>query len=209
MNIQGFAGITSAYSAYGSVRTQPSSTATGVENPSSTASTQVSISDQAKALASSDGAVNARLESIKAKPALERSTEDVEFLQRNDKKLAEILAKDPKTQTADDIDYMQKAGGFVNTMANLSPQEKQLYDELVAKGDTDAVAGMNLIALSRMGGGQVTLANGKTFNPTQTTITSDNIRQLFSQMFVSSDDQNAKSFDALAKYLDHRSSQSA
>ena len=121
-----------------------------------------------------------------------------------DAHLAEIGAKDPTTQTAEDIDATQKAGGFVNTMAKLSPAEKKLYDELVAKGGTDAVRGMNLLALSRMGGADVTLPNRKTFDPGKTAITADNVRRLFSQMFAGSDGADAKSLEALASYLDGR-----
>lgn len=167
------------------------------------AGTQVTLSGQAKALASSD-AVQSRLDQIKATPAAQRSSEDVDFLYKNDPRLAEIRAKGQQAQTADDIDYMQKTGGFVNTMANLSPAEKQLYDELVAKGETEAVRGMNLLAMSRMMGGDVTLPNGKTFDPTHTEITADNVRQLFSQMFADADGADARSFEALASYLDGR-----
>lgn len=162
-----------------------------------------------KALAAQDEAVAARLKGIQSTPAAQRSDQDVAFLQRNDPHLAEVLGKNPQARTADDVDYLQKAGGFVNTMAKLSPQEKQLYDELVAKGDTEAVRGMNLIAMSRMGSGEVRLPDGKTFDPAQTAISADHIRQLFSQMFVSADGQDAKSLDALAKFLDSKRSPSA
>lgn len=207
MNIQGFAGIAQTYGSYGTAWTKQGSATAGTDATTSS-KTQVSISDQAKALASSDSAVADRLEGIKAKPAVQRTAEDTEFLQRHDTRLAEIAAKDINTRTADEVDYVQKAGGFVNTMANLSPQEKKLYDELVASGNTEAARGMNLIAMSRMNGGDVTLPNGATFDPTQTDISVDNIRKLFSQMFVGADGQDAKSFDALAKYLDSRLSAS-
>lgn len=209
MNIQSFAGITQTYGAYSAAKNRPGSTAFATGATGTFSGTQVSISNRAKALSDSDKAIAARLESIKAKPALQRSTEEVEFVQRNDKRMAEIAAKDPQTQTAEEVDYMQKASGCVNTMANLSPAEKKLYDEMVASGNTEAVRGMNLIALSRMGSGDVTLPNGRTFSPTQTEITAGNVRQLFSQMFVGADGQDARSFDALAKYLDSRSATAA
>lgn len=200
MNIQGFTGISQTYGAYGTTWNKHGLTP-GTASTSS--DIRVTISEQVKAPLS-ESAITARLESIKAKPAMQRSGEDAAFVQANDKQLAGILSKDPQRRTANDINYMQKAGGLVNTMANLTASEKKLYDELVAKGDTEAVRGMNLIALSRMGDDDVTLPNGKTFSPRTTGITADNIRQLFSRMFVGSDGQDAKSFEALANYLESR-----
>lgn len=171
---------------------------------------KVSISDAAKAAASAE--IQKQLDAIKAKPAVERTADETTFLQKNDTKLAEIAAKDEKSRTAEDIDYMQKAGGFVNTMAYLSPKEKALYNEMVANGNSAAVEGMNLIAFSRAGSGNqpVTLANGKTFNPSVTEITADNALNLFKQMFVDNSGKTDSSFDALAAYLDqHKSEQVA
>lgn len=168
---------------------------------------KVSISSAARALLASDAGVEARLEQIKSKPAVERSAADTEYLLANDKRLAEIRAKDPQTLTADEVDYQQKAGGFVNTMANLSSAEKVLYDEMVAAGNYAAVEGMNLIALARqgMGGQQVTLPDGSSFDPTTTEISPENIRKLFTAMFVDSDGASAKRLAALAGYLEQRS----
>lgn len=168
---------------------------------------KVSISSTARALLASDAGVEARLEQIKSKPAVERSAADTEYLLANDKRLAEIRAKDPQTLTADEVDYQQKAGGFVNTMANLSTAEKALYDEMVAAGNYAAVEGMNLIALARqgMGGQQVTLPDGSSFDPTTTEISPENIRKLFTAMFVDSDGSSAKRLAALAGYLERRS----
>lgn len=167
---------------------------------------KVSISSAARALLASDAGVEARLEQIKSKPAVERSAADTEYLLANDKRLAEIRAKDPQTLTADEVDYQQKAGGFVNTMANLSSAEKALYDEMVAAGNYAAVEGMNLIALARdgMGGRQVTLPDGSSFDPTTTEISPENIRKLFTAMFVDSDGASAKRLAALAGYLEQR-----
>ena len=202
MNIQGLAGLSPTYSTKWSPQNTVNTVAGGAQTPATSSSTQVTISEQAKALAASEDAAAARLAHIKTKPAVQRTDEEAAFVQANDKQLADILAKDPQTRSADEISYMQKAGGLVNTMANLTADEKKLYDELVAKGDTEAVRGLNLVALARMNSGDVTLPNGKTFDPTKAPITADNIRQLFSQMFVGSDGQDAKSFEALAKYLD-------
>jgi hypothetical protein len=183
-----------------------SSTSSDINNTG----TKLSISDQAKTMAASDAQdIQKRLDAIKTKPAAERTPEESDFVLKNDSRLAQIAAKGQNTLTADDVDYMQKAGGFVNTMSNLSPSEKNLYDELVAKGNTEAVRGMNLIALSRMGSGDVTLPNGKTFDPRKTEITSENIRTLFSKMFVSSDGQAARSFETLASYLDGKNQSTA
>ncbi len=167
---------------------------------------KVSISSAARALLASDAEVEARLSQIKNKPAVERSAADTEYLLANDKRLAEIRAKDPQTLTAYEVDYTQKAGGFVNTMANLSTAEKALYDELVAAGNYAAVEGMNLIALARqgMGGQQVTLPDGSSFDPTTTEISPENIRKLFTAMFVDSDGSSAKRLAALAGYLEQR-----
>ena len=168
---------------------------------------KISISSAARALLASESTANdPRLAAIKTKPALERSAADTEYLLANDKRLAEINAKDPQTLTADEIDYQQKAGGFVNTMANLSAAERALYDELVAAGNHAAVEGMNLIALARHGmdGQQVTLPDGSSFDPTRTEITAENIRQLFTQMFVDGDGAAARRLDALAGYLERR-----
>jgi hypothetical protein len=196
MNIQGFGSVSQLYSTSAPIATKRTPNDDG-GTLTSNGSTSVSISSEAS--------IKARIDEIVAKPAAQRSEDDVEFLHNNDKKLAEIFAKGPDKQTAEDVDYVQKTGGFVNTMANLSPAEKKLYDELVAKGDTDAVRGMNLIALSRMGGGEVTLSNGTAFDPVKTEVTAKNVRDLFSQMFVGADGQDQRSFDALAKYLDERS----
>lgn len=202
MNIQGFSGISQAYSLNGLPKANQSRSQVVANDGSGSSATQVTISDQAKALAFPEDAVAARLKDIKAKPATQRTSEEFEFVHKNDKKLAEIIAKNPDAQTADEIDYMQKASGFVNTMATLSPQEKKLYDELVAKGETEAMRGMSLIAMSRTVGGDVSLGNGVTFNPSNTEISADNVRNLFSKLFANEDGQNSTSFGALAEYLD-------
>ncbi len=150
--------------------------------------------------------IQRQLDAIKAKPALERTDEDVAFLHKNDKRLAAIAAKDDKTRTADELDYLQKVGGFVNTMAELTPQEKALYDELVAAGEWEAASAFNLVGMSRigMGGQQVTLPNGKTFDPTTTEVTAGNLRNLFKLMFVDPSGQTDRQFEALARALERR-----
>lgn len=204
MAISGIGNTAAAYAAMNLSARSAASRGGSLATGDQAGGTQVTVSDQALALAgSSDAAIQARLAAIKAKPAVERSGADSEFVLKHDTRLAEISAKGTSLKTAEDVDYVQKAGGFVNTMAFLSPSEKQLYNELVAKGDTDAVTGMNLIALSRYaGGGEVTLGDGQTFDPARTAITPENIRQLFSKLFVGADPQHDRAFSALARYLD-------
>ncbi|MDD2652936.1 MAG: hypothetical protein PHX44_07785 [Sulfurimonas sp.] len=163
----------------------------------------VTISNEAKA-AAQEQEIQIRLDTIKTKPIIQRTSEEVKFVNTNDKYLAKIAEKDPQTLTAEELDYQQKAGGFVNTMATLSASEKALYNELVAKGDYEAAAGINLIALSRTGmeGQEVQLPNGQSFNPTNTEITAENIRKFFQHMFVDSSGEMNRRFEALATYLD-------
>jgi hypothetical protein len=55
-----------------------------------------------------------------------------------------------------------------------------------------------------MGGQQVTLPNGKTFDPANTEVTAANIQYLFKQMFVDPSGSTDRQFDALAAYLNKR-----
>jgi hypothetical protein len=206
MNIQGVnAFALASYAAH-----KPAIGERPVASPSSFArpggSTEVSISSQGMALsaASETQEVDARLAEIKAKPALERSSEETDYVNHYDTRKAELSQKDAKTWSADDVDYMQKAGGFVNTMSQLSPGEKKLYDEMVAKGDTQAAEGMAQVAMSRMGGGEVTLKDGRTFDPRETEITPKNVRERFTQTIVDPSGRTGRAFEALASYLDGR-----
>lgn len=216
MIIQGFSNVTAAY---GSATRTSSARQTSTGNTANNAD-QVSISNEALALLSKsqssnseDAAIQQRLAEIKAKPGVERTEADTEYLMKNDKRFIELQDKMKASGldgfdslTADEVDYMQKAGGFVNTMSYLSTGEKALYDEMVAKGNHEAAHGLMLVGMSRigMGGQQVTLPNGKTFDPTSTEVTADNIRNLFKLMFVDSSGQTDRQFDALASFLDSR-----
>jgi len=208
MIIQGLNSVAASYAAIQASPVQRQTIAAATANISD----RVSISAAAKAMLAESGApaaaqaVQDRLDAIKAKSALERTADDTEFLIKNDKRLAEIVAKDEQTRTADEIDYMQKAGGFVNTMAELSPTEKAMYDDLVAHGNWEAAKGLSLVGMSRigMGGQQVTLPNGRVFDPATTEVTADNIRNLFQQMFVDDSGQSDHHFEALASYLERR-----
>lgn len=208
MIIPGLNSVAASYAAIPASPVQRQAIAAATANISD----RVSISEAAKAMLAASGApaaeqaVQNRLDAIKAKPAVERTAEDTEFLTKNDQRLAEILAKDEQTLTADEVDYMQKAGGFVNTMAELSPREKALYDELVGQGNWEAAKGLALVAMSRTGmsGQQVTLPNGRVFDPATTEVTADSIRNLFKQMFVDDSGQSDRQFEALASYLERR-----
>lgn len=208
-------GANSSMAAYAAMGIQPAAR----QNPAATAAItaeKVTISDAARSLLAEsrrtpeEQVIQNRLDAIKAKPALERTAADMDFLTTNDKRLAAIIAKDDKTRTADELDYMQKTTGFVNTMAELSPKEKALYDELIAQGNWEAAHGLALVGMTRVGmkGQQVSLPNGRVFDPTATEVTADNIRNLFKLMFVDDSGQINRQFDALASYIERRKSPS-
>lgn len=148
-----------------------------------------------------DKSIEARLAEIRANGPVNRSQEDSDFLFANDKKLAEISAKPYNTRTADDIDYMQKATGFVNTFAHLSSAEKALYDKAVASGNTEAAEGIAQIALIRQGGEMAGGANGTTYNSRTTEITAANIEKYFSHSIVDPTGQAQSKFQALMQFL--------
>jgi len=191
----------------------------------SSAATTASLADRvtisaagSHALAADSGAAAASgveqrlnaIKAIKAKSALERTADDVAYLQKNDARLAEITAKDSKIWTSSEIDYVQKTGGFVNTMSALSDQEKAMYDEMIAQGNYAAAEGMNMIALTRYGmRGQITTPDGRSFDPNATEINAETVRRLFSQMVVDDSGNAARQFEALAKYLDQRAAAKA
>lgn len=147
--------------------------------------------------------VEARLAAIKSKDGMSRTQEEQDYVRANDKRLAEITAqgKPPEKLTADEMDYMQKAAGFVNTFANLSPAEKALYDKAVASGNTEAAAGISQIALIRQGGNMAGGANGSTYNPLTMEITAANIEQFFSHSIVDPSGNAQSRFQALIQFL--------
>jgi len=130
-------------------------------SPSANHTDRVSISDAAKAMMANsatsmqDQEVQSRLSAIKAKPAGQRSPADMDYLSENENRFGEIRAKIEangyESLTSDEVDYMQKAAGFVNAMSKLSPDEKALYDELAAKGNREAAQALLLVGMSRMG----------------------------------------------------------
>jgi hypothetical protein len=202
---------TSAHSFTSSVTRLPSPRQNPIASPTNTADT-VRISQTAReALAASsssigtnsDKSVEARLAEIRAKGPVNRSQEDHDFLFANDKRLAEITAqgKTYDKLTAEELDYMQKATGMVNTMANLSSGEKALYDKAVASGNTEAAGGIGLIALVRMMGHTAGGDNGETYDPLNTEITAANIEKYFSHSIVDSDGTVKSKFQALIQYL--------
>lgn len=151
----------------------------------------------------SDKSVETRLADIRARGPVNRSQEDQDFLFANDKRLAEITAqgKPPEKLTAEELDYVQKATGFVNTFANLSSAEKALYDKAVASGNADAAAGIAQIALIRMGGHMAGGANGTTYDPLNTEISAANIEKYFSHSIVDPTGEAQSKFQALLQFL--------
>jgi len=150
--------------------------------------------------------VEARLAEIKSKDAVTRTADDTEYLFAHDAKLAAIRDKinannSASTLTAEELDYQQKAGGFVNTMAYLSPAEKALYDKMVASGNTAAAAGMSQIALTRTMGHTAGGSNGTTYDPINTKITADNIVKYFSHSIIDPSGKAQAQFQALIEYL--------
>ena len=165
----------------------------------------VHISSAARAAlaAEGDASVEAKLVSIRARGPINRSEADQAYLFTHDKRLAEIAAqgKPPEKLTADELDYMQKATGLVNTMANLSPAEKALYDKAVASGNTAAAAGISQIALVRMMGHTAGGARGATYDPLNTAITAANVERYFSHSIVDPSGQAKAGFAALIAFL--------
>jgi len=165
----------------------------------------VHISSAARAAlaAEGDASVEAKLASIRARGPINRSEADQAYLFTHDKRLAEIAAqgKPPEKLTADELDYMQKATGLVNTMANLSPAEKALYDKAVASGNTAAAAGISQIALVRMMGHTAGGGGGVTYDPLNTAITAANVERYFSHSIVDPTGQAKAGFQALIAFL--------
>ncbi len=165
----------------------------------------VHISSAARAAlaAEGDASVEAKLASIRARGPINRSEADQAYLFTHDKRLADIAAqgKPPEKLTADELDYMQKANGMVNTMANLSPAEKALYDKAVASGNTAAAAGISQIALVRMMGHTAGGAGGATYDPLNTAITAANVERYFSHSIVDPSGQAKAGFQALIAFL--------
>lgn len=142
-----------------------------------------------------------RLAEIKTRGPVNRSQEDHDFLFANDKRLAEISAKPCNSRTADEIDYMQKATGFVNTFACLSSSERALYDKAVASGNAAAAEGIAQIALIRQGGEMAGGADGTVYNSRATEITAANIEKFFSHSIVDPTGNAMSKFQALIQFL--------
>lgn len=148
----------------------------------------------------------ARLAEIKRKDAISRTDAETAFLLANDEKLAEISAKGPEQLTSSELDYMQKSFGLVNTMANLSPAEKSLYDQAIASGNTEAAQGLAQIALIRTGGQMAGGENGTTYDPTNTAITAANVEKYFRHSIIDSTGSANAKFQALIQFLQKNTS---
>lgn len=121
-----------------------------------------------------------------------------------DTKLAEIKAKVPSTLTAEEVDYMQKAGkaeGAGNSFALLSTEEKELYNKAVASGNTQAAAGISIIAFERTLGHSAGGAPGTTYDPLNTAITADNVKNYFSYSVIDPSGKMQSQFQALIQFL--------
>lgn len=215
MIIQGLSNIASSYQkTYGSLIERQTSPAAAANHAD-----RVSISDAAKTKlattqsTTADAEVQQRIAEIKSRPAVARSSADFEYLEKHDQRYGELLEKIKahgmnglESLTADELDYMQKAGGMVNTVAYLSSGERALFDEMIAQGNHEAANGMLLVGMSRIGmsGQQISLPNGQSFDPTATEITAANIRNLFKYLFVDPSGNTDRTFEALASYLDKR-----
>lgn len=148
-----------------------------------------------------------QLAEISASSVLNRSRKDHDSQPANDQKLAAITAqgKSPDKLTAEELDYMQKATGFINTFAHLSPAEKALYDKAVASGNTEAAEGIAQIALIRTGGHIAGGANGATYNPVNMEITAGNVAKYFSHSIVDPTAGAQAKFQALIQFLQDNS----
>lgn len=196
--------IASRFAAFRSTAAPVAATATFAATVSiSQAARDALAAASSSAATGTDKSVEARLADIRARGPVNRSQEDHDFLFANDKRLAEIVAqgKAPEQLTADELDYMQKATGMVNTFANLSPAEKALYDKAVASGNTEAAAGIGLIALVRMMGHTAGGANDTTYDPLNTEITAANIEKYFSHSIVDPTGEAQSRFQALIQFL--------
>jgi len=148
-------------------------------------------------------AIDVRLADIRSKDAMNRTAADMDFLLTNDTKLAEITDKQNRGMglTSSEVDYEQKARGFVNTMALLSPAEKALYDKAVASGNPQAAAGISQIAFIRTMGHSAGGAEGTTYDPINTAITAENIEKYFRYSIVDPGGKSQAKFQALIQYL--------
>lgn len=197
----------------GSGKTQPGKNwmSTGIPSGAgaeTSTSVRISSAGQAASAASQGNSaeVAARLAEIKSKGPVNRSAEDTEYLWKNDPGLAAYQEKQKAnpnySPTAAELDYMQKAVGFVNTMASLSEEEKAMYDKAVASGNKEAAAGIGQIAFIRatmghMAGG----APGTTYDAINTAITPENIKHYFSYTIVDPTGKAQSQFQALINFL--------
>ncbi len=183
-------------------KSQPAASATQ-------AADKVVISQAARAAfaaAETNSGANAterKLAEIKAKDALSRTPQDMEYLIANDKKFSAILDKENKGigLTASEVDYMQKTTGFVNSFALLSPAEKDLYDQAIASGNKEAAAGIGIIALTRTMGHMAGGADGTTYDPINTEITAANVEKFFRHSVKDPSGKMQAQFQALIQFL--------
>lgn len=175
----------------------------------------VKISEEARAALAAytnttNESIEARLAEIQAKSEFEKTEEDMRYTLAYDARYLEICTKEnrkPGSLTASEIDYMQKTVGLVNTMAALNDAEKQLYDELVASGDTAAASGLAQIAAIRYGGHVAAGEGNTTYDPNSISITAENILKYFRHSVLDTSGKADADFLALVEYLENRSAQ--
>lgn len=176
---------------------------------SKTITDRINISEAARAALASSGnsiqqSVEARLAEIKTKEALERTDAENKYVLENDVKFRELIEKGSDNLTAAEMDYFQKAAGFVNTMAYLSDDEKQLYDDVVANGNHAAAAALGNIGILRLGGHTAAGMGDTTYDPINTAITAENILKYFRHSVIDESGKAEADFMALARYLENR-----
>lgn len=149
-----------------------------------------------------------RLDAIKAKPHSQRNEEEMALLLQQDARLAEIYTKKKQERSSAEIEYVQQSTGTAHTFSTLTPCEKALYDELVALGEWMAAQGVAGIAFVRYAAiGSVSLPNGLTFDPQTTSVTAENLRDLFRFSLIDPSGNSARRFEALALFLEHNTPQ--
>jgi hypothetical protein len=144
---------------------------------------------------------DARLAAIEAKGALSRTQEENDYVLAHDKRFAEIRDQGGP-RTADELDYVQKAGGMVHSMENLSPAERALWDKANASGDWEAAGALCWIGMIRMGGHTANGAGGTTYDPLNTAITAANVEKYFQYGVIdSATGKPWPAFQALIRFL--------
>lgn len=127
------------------------------------------------------------------------SIEHINYLVSTDTKFAELLQKESRTSS--ELEYMSMLTGLPNELEHLNSKELLMYDELVEGGNFDAALGLRHIGAIRSG---TLLGPELRYEPAETTINSDNIRDYFSGSTNDTSGVTQKHFDALVSYLESK-----